>query len=295
MALKSFTYQSSQIFYRVSGKGRPVLLLHGFGEDGEIWNAQVEFLKDDFLVIVPDLPGSGKSEQISDMSIEGMADLVKALTNTELNYGSNDGEKWLGVFGHSMGGYITLAFAEKYPARLCSFGLVHSTAFADSVQKKENRLKSINFIRNNGAYIFLKGSIPGLFHLTGHLAETDKNDDNANWPESYNYNPNLFLANHINELVEKGKNFSVETLISYYEAMYNRPNRTAVLLNFGGPVLFIIGVHDIAVPFQESLQQCCLANRSHIHILREVAHMGMVEEPLRVSEILMDFLKAKTF
>ena len=281
MILKSFKYQSSLIFYRTIGKGQPVLLLHGFGEDGEIWNEQVEYLKDDFLVIVPDLPGSGRSEVIQDMSIEGMAEMVKALTDIELNEGSNGTENWQGIFGHSMGGYITLAFAEKYPGLLSSFGLIHSTAFADTDEKKSNRLKSINFIRDNGAWRFLKTSIPGLFHLSGHSSESDKNNALTKWPDRY----------WPNRLIEKAKNFTDETLISYYMAMFDRPDRTAVLKNFAGAILFIFGVHDLAVPFKESLQQSYLANWSHIHILRKSAHMGMLEEPGKVSEILMSFLK----
>ena len=285
MILKSIKYQSAQIFYRTTGKGLPVLLLHGFGEDGEIWNEQVEKLKKHFRVIVPDLPGSGISEPIRDMSIEGMAEIVKALSDVELNEGTNGTENWQGIFGHSMGGYITLALAEKYPGLLSSFGLIHSTAFADSDEKKANRLKSINFIRNNGAWKFLKTSIPGLFHrsghnLSGHSSESDKNNALTKWPD---------------RLIEKGKNFTDKTLISYYLAMFNRPDRTAVVKNFDGPVLFIFGVNDIAVSFLESLQQSYLASESHIHILRNSAHMGMLEEPDKVSEILIDFLNKNSF
>lgn len=213
------------------------------------------------------------------MSIEGMAEIIKEILILEVSKVSptgvpdkgNDRSSLEGaaLFGHSLGGYITLAFAEKYPGMLNSFGLVHSTAFADSKEKKAARLKSIEFIRKNGAYEFLKTSIPGLFNPAGHLERPD---------------------GFIETLVEKGKHFSSNALIQYYQAMINRPDRTHVLKTFSKPILFIIGQHDNAVPFAQSLQQCYLPLQSHIHILRYSAHMGMWEEEKKVTGLLNEFL-----
>ncbi|MBL0182390.1 MAG: alpha/beta hydrolase [Chitinophagaceae bacterium] len=262
MQSKVITYQSSKIFYHIIGKGRPVILIHGFGEDGEIWNKQVDFLKDHFQLIIPDLPGSGQSELIKDMSIEGMAEVIKAIL-TEEKIEQCD------LIGHSMGGYITLAFAEKYPHMLSSFGLVHSSAFADSEEKKAARLKSIEFISKNGAYDFLRTAIPGLF--------------GKHWSPDH--------QREIEGLVEKGRNFTSEALVQYYQAMINRPDRTHVLKTFAKPILFIIGEQDNAVPFAQSLQQCYLPDQSHIHILRHSAHMGMWEETTAVNNFLLAFLQ----
>jgi pimeloyl-ACP methyl ester carboxylesterase len=266
---KIITYQSSKIFYRIIGNGKSVILLHGFGEDGTIWQNQIEFLKNHFQLIVPDLPGSGKSEMITDMSIEGMSDVIKEILIIELLSSPHPGGGWVGAAGHSMGGYITLALAEKYPHLVKAFGLFHSSAFADSEEKKATRLKAIEFIKNNGAYEFLKTSIPGLFLN----------------PE--NYQPCI-------DLIEKAKRFSPEAIIQYYHAMIARPDRTEVLKNFTGPILFIIGEHDKAVPFQQSMQQCYLPAQSHIHILRNSAHMGMWEEDEKANIVLLQFLQQTT-
>ena len=274
MQFKTFIYQSSKIYYRIVGTGRPVILLHGFGEDGEIWNDQVDFLstgcfaKDYYRLLIPDLPGSGRSELIADMSIEGMAEVIKEIINLELQNSSPSEGDWVGILGHSMGGYIALALAEKHPGLLNAFGLVHSSAFADSEEKKSARLKSIEFMKRNGAYAFLKTSIPGLFSQQWAVGNGQR----------------------IDALIERGKNFSAEVLVQYYEAMLVRPDRTAVLKNFDGPILFIIGEHDIAAPFQQSLQQCYLPMRSHIHILRNSAHMGMLEEVNKTNQALKSFL-----
>lgn len=272
MIKKQFSYQNSNIFYRIAGTGKPVVLLHGFGEDGDIWANQVEFLstvsggKDHYQLIIPDLPGSGKSELITDMSIEGMAECIKELLNIEVFKASPVGGGLVGVIGHSMGGYIALAFAEKHGALLNSFGLVHSSAYADAEEKKEARRKSIEFIKANGAYEFLKTAIPGLF-----------------------YQPENNKA--CEDLVKASKNFTAEALIAYYTAMINRPDRTEVLKTFTQPILFIMGQYDKAVPFDQSMQQSHLPNQSHICILRNSAHMGMWEETGKTNEALLKFLE----
>lgn len=274
MKENTITYQSSSIFYRTTGKGKPVVLIHGFAEDGDIWKNQIEFLRDYFYLIVPDLPGTGRSELINDMSMEGMAEVIKEILNFEVSKvspmgvpareGTQFGEGAI-LIGHSMGGYITLAFAEKYPEQLSSIALVHSSAFADSEEKKANRLKSIDFVKKNGAYEFLKAVIIDLF--------TEK------WASEN--------AAAVETQVEKSKSFTDEAIIQYYRAMIARPDRTHVLKNFTNPVLFIFGEHDKAIPFEQSLQQSYLPVQSHIHILRNSAHMGMLEEAGKVNHALL--------
>ncbi len=261
----TLNYNGCKIFYRCSGAGNPVMLIHGFGEDGEIWNAQQSFLQQNFKVIVPDLPGSGQSEMVDDMSIEGMAEVIKAILEQE-NIASCP------VIGHSMGGYITLALAEKYPQQLSAFGLFHSTAYADSEEKKATRRKAIEFIQNHGAYEFLKTAIPNLF------AESTRNNT-----------PKVVAT-----LTEKGKDFSAEALAAYYEAMIARPDRTAVLKETTVPVLFVIGEYDGAVSPDDSLQQSHLPAIADVHILKESGHMGMLEETGKANLLLESFLNFVT-
>lgn len=258
---KEIQYQSKKIFYRISGKGKPVILLHGFGEEADIWNNQVDFLKDKFQIIVPDLPGSGKSALIDDMSMEGMAEVIHAVIHEE-NIDSCP------VIGHSMGGYILLAFLEKYPNHISSFGLFHSSAFADSDEKKATRRKGIEFIEKHGAFEFLKTTTPNLF--------SQKSKDEKS------------------ELIEKQvttlHNFSPQSLVSYYNAMMQRPDRTNFLSETPVPVLFVLGKYDNAVPLSDGLKQCHLPEKSYIHILDQSGHMGMLEEPGKSNRVLENFL-----
>src|SRR5438309_1230925 len=148
MQEKEIVLNKKKFFYREEGEGPAVVLLHGFAEEGRIWKKQFGFFSG-YRLLIPDLPGSGGSEGTEDMTMEGLArsihDFLEQLS-----------VKKSILIGHSMGGYITLAFAEKYPEQLCGFGLFHSTAFADSEEKKETRRKGIRFIEEHGAYEFLK-------------------------------------------------------------------------------------------------------------------------------------------
>ena len=258
---KTISYASSPLYYRVEGDGPPVFLLHGFAEDGSIWEEQVPLLKKNFCVILPDLPGSGRSPfnpQLS--SIDDYAGCLKMIVEAE-------GITRCIMIGHSMGGYVSLAFAEKFPAMLSGLGLFHSTSFADTEEKKNTRRKSIEFIRQYGPAPFIEQSVPNLF---GSLFRER--------------NPQKVAG-----LVQKYSAFQPAALIQYYEAMIQRPDRTAVLKQFSGPVLFVIGEQDKAVPLTDSLQQCCMPTLSHIHIFENAAHMGMLEEPEKSLRILENF------
>lgn len=237
-----------------------MVLLHGFGEDSSIWGFE-KVLAENFKIILPDLPGSGRSEPLQDMSLESLAGAVYFLLQHE-------GIEKCILIGHSMGGYIALAFAEKYPTVLNGLGLFHSSAYADTEEKIATRKKGIAFIKEHGAYNFLKTTIPNLYS-----------------PATKAANPAL-----IEQQTDAVRYFSAETLIAYYEAMIKRPDRTAVLQNSTVPVLFILGKWDTAVPPDVGLKQCYLPQIAYIHVLERSGHIGMAEEPEQSRAILHQYL-----
>lgn len=260
MEIKRIRHKGKTITYRTRGKGPVVVLLHGFGEDGTVWKGQFDLFPHHQL-LVPDLPGTGESERLNETTMESLADAVKAVIDAE------GGGKAV-LIGHSMGGYITLAFAEKFPNALRAFGLFHSTAFADSEEKKETRRKGIRFIQEHGAAEFLKATTPNLYA-----------------PRSVEAHPE-WIADHL----AATHNFSADALVSYYMAMMDRPDRTSVLRESTVPVLFVMGRHDTAVPLQDALRQCHLPHLSYIHILDEAGHMGMIEEKTKTADLLSAFV-----
>lgn len=260
----SIIFKNEKISYRIIGDGTSVLLLHGFGEDGHVWDRQINFLKNHFRLIIPDIPGSGSSAyNMRLVSMDDYAEAIKVIFDHEKLTDAI-------MIGHSMGGYITLAFAEKYPHLLKTFGLFHSSAFPDTEEKKATRRKAIEFIKTNSAHAFLRTSTPGLFTDNFKSAHTKEVDD----------------------LIDQGKNFTADALIQYYYAMINRPDRTFILKTATKPVLFILGEKDNAVPLQAGLQQCYLPSQSYVHILTNSAHMGMWEEVEKANQFLLDFLQS---
>ncbi|MGZ8557002.1 MAG: alpha/beta fold hydrolase [Chitinophagaceae bacterium] len=301
---KEIALAGKKIFYTVAGKGKPVMLVHGFGETGDVWKNQIEFLKDHFKLIVPDLPGSGQSEIIKDMSMEGMAEVIKAILDKETqphqtspkerlpdaqcqlvkdsdkkeNFQQSESSQvspprrrdleGAALIGHSMGGYITLSFVRKYSQYLTSFGLFHSSAYPDSEEKKATRKKGIEFIKEHGAFEFLKTITPKLFS-----------------PQSNEKNTGL-----INGFILSMNNFSDASLVSYYEAMMQRPDNTELLIATALPVLFVLGEFDNAIPLQDGLKLSLLPEKSYIHVLHQSGHLGMLEEPNKSNDFLCKFL-----
>lgn len=263
-----FEFDNMRIAYSQNGSGNVVVLIHGFGEDSEVWQDVASVLQAKFKVVLIDLPGSGHSV-ISDVlllneklsTIDYYADVVFAL----LQYLSIS---QCVMLGHSMGGYITLAFAEKYSNSLKGFGLVHSTAYADSGEKKVNRQRGITMMEEYGGYAFLKTTIPNLFSNAFKLT------DNIT----------------IDALIDAGKSFDLVALQNYYRAMMNRLDKTAVLKGSNLPVLFIIGTEDVAVSVKDSLQQTHLPNCTYIHVLENAGHMSMIETPEIIANYIAVFL-----
>jgi pimeloyl-ACP methyl ester carboxylesterase len=263
---KRLTHMGTNLYYTDAGIGATILLLHGFGEAGDIWDVQAGFLADQFRVIVPDLPGSGDSllpeTEKGYLSLEEHAAAILHILDVE-EIGTCT------LVGHSMGGYIALAFAELHPERLQALGLFHSTAMADSEEKKVHRNRSIAFMEQYGASPFLREVIPNLYGESYRRAQQDA------------------VSRHVDQSVSA---FSVQVLSAYYKAISQRPDRRQILRNFTGPVFMAIGEDDKTIPLQESLSQCSLPRENHMHIWKNVAHMGMRESPVATNLALQSFM-----
>jgi pimeloyl-ACP methyl ester carboxylesterase len=259
-----FKHRKADVFYKKYNNlsNAWIVLIHGFAEDGNVWKHQTEFLQKKFSLLVPDLPGSGQSQMIkAEMSIDDFAECINEMLVKE-NIASCI------LLGHSMGGYITLSFANKYRDKLKAFGLVHSTAFADSAEKKESRKKGIDLMENYGAYNFIRSTTPNLFST-----EFKKND-----------------PAEMEALIENGKLFSKDALQQYYKAMMERNDSTFVLKESQVPVLFITGKQDLAVPLSDSLKQMYMPGISYIHILEDTGHMGFLEQAAKVNFFINGFV-----
>lgn len=254
--------EQSGIHYADEGSGFPVLFIHGFCETHKIWNSFAKDLAKGFRILSIDLPGFGKSELLpTPFSITDVASRVNQwLKNLHI-------DSCIAI-GHSLGGYVTLAMVEQNPKLFKGFCLFHSTAYADTDERKLSRNKVIEFVSRNGVVPFIESFIPPLFY--DHL------------------NP------HIPAVVALASQTKQETLIAYVEAMRDRPERVHVLEQFKNAVLFIAGEKDGGISPESVKKQSELNPQSILHILPEVAHMGMFEKERLTLELTRGFLLSQS-
>jgi pimeloyl-ACP methyl ester carboxylesterase len=257
-------YQGIQLHYRKVGVGAATLLIHGFGEDGNVFNQAIKHLPEQGMLLIPDLPGSGESEiwPAAEPSLNDFALALNAILEIE-------GIEKCRVMGHSMGGYIALAFAEQFPEKIVALSLLHSTAYADSAERIQKRKQAIDFIEREGAAAFLRISLPGLF------APTFREQGKA----------------AIDALLTSMKQVSGTTLIQYYRAMMQRPDRSNLLKAAPYPVMFIIGQEDEIVQPADTLQLADITANAYIHVLDNVGHMSMLEAPESFASLLITFMQ----
>ena len=244
------TFRNSKINYTVEGKlnHNTVVFLHGFTESLEIWDEFSAELSLDYKVICIDLPGHGRSDCIDNIhTMNLMADCVKEVLNEEKTDNCI-------VIGHSMGGYVTLAFAEKYSEFMKGLGLFHSSALADTPEGKANRVKTIEVIENNHNK-FIMNFIPDLFTPSSRTT----------------------LKKEIDILINNAQKMSKQAIIAALRGMMERNDMTHVLKNANYPVLFIAGKQDSRVPFNKILEQIALPKDSFSVLMHDVAHMGYLE------------------
>ena len=252
----------SDLPYSRTGQGLPVVFIHGFCENRHMWGAFSKKLSKEYLVLSPDLPGFGESRLgKKDISLEWVADKISAWLQ-RINIES-------AVFiGHSLGGYVSLAIAEKYPEIVKGIGLFHSTAFADDTKKKESRDKTVTFIKKHGVTKFIDSFVPALFYQ-------------KRWKE---------LKSTLQYVLEEGKKTSIDTIIAYTKAMRDRPDRFATWKNFPGQSLFISGTEDFRIPIPDCERHIEEKDSVDGYIIPETAHMGMYERPNETLQMIRDFL-----
>lgn len=240
----------AKVRYADVGRGRVVVLLHGFLENLEIWfgNNFAQELAENYRVIAIDLPGHGKSECVGYVHrMEKMAAVVKAVMD-EL------GLRRYTMVGHSMGGYVTLAFAEKYPENLCGFCLFHSTGTADSDAKKMDRERAIRLVKKAPTK-YTSALIANLFAVA---------------------NVRYFKA-EIAWMKRMAAKTKPQGIIACLEGMKVRKNRESVIRYSSVPVLFIAGTRDNVIPLEVSEKQKSLAGDQRYIALEKCGHMGFLE------------------
>ncbi len=263
--MKNFKHRNISVHYALYGDSRnpPVVLLHGYLESLEIWKNFVPLLEDEFYLICPDLPGHGKSGVFSTThTMEELADSVRDLIL------SLDIKK-VHMAGHSMGGYVALAFADLYDEYLHSSVLFHSSCYPDTEEKRSSRNREIDLLRGGKKNVIVNTNIPMAFA-----------DDNL---EEYH--------DELERVKEIASGSEEEGLIAVLNGMKLRPERCHVLNKDEVPWMLISGKKDNYIAFDVAQKIKDTTGIDELAILENSGHMGFIEERERSAEILKKFFK----
>jgi len=243
-----------ELAYERLGSGQPLVLLHGYPLDHTIWDKVVPLLKDEFDLILPDLRGFGESEVVeSQYTIADMAADVAALLD-------DLGIEQTYIAGHSMGGYVALAFVRNFPAKVLGLGLVSSQALGDSPEKTKDRYAQAEEIMRSGVEPVAEGMSPKL---------TPDEEVQA------------FARDLISAQNPTG-------LAGALKAMGERFDSTLLLPSYRFPVVLVHGDADKLIPIERSREISAVIKHAHTTELSGVGHMPMMEAPRETADVLRD-------
>jgi pimeloyl-ACP methyl ester carboxylesterase len=253
-------FKNVKVRFSDKGKGRVIVLLHGFLESLDLFEELSSRLSKSFRVISIDLPGHGQTPSLGYMhSMELMADCVKAVLDFA-------GVRKYVVVGHSMGGYAALAFTEKYSENVTGLCLFHSTAMPDSEEKKKDRDRVAQIVMNDHSQ-YVAELIPKLFAK-----------ENIS-----------ILKDEVLKAKQVALNTPREGIVAALMGMKERPSREMVLKNAKFPVLFIIGKQDVILAWENLLLLAQLPKKSFQLVLEHAGHMGFYEAPEETFKALRKF------
>ncbi len=229
-----------------------IVWIHGFGEDSSVW--------EDFLPSIHTYHTSHVFEHAHTTGHRSIGEYAEDLRVflEEKNIGKPV------LIGHSMGGYIALEYAALYPDGVKGLGLFHSSASADSEEKKKERDKTRAFIGENGTEAFIRNFYPNMF--SGNFRQ-----ENAD-----------LVAAHIRRYT----GLNPQALMTATASMKNRRDHVGTLKGFTFPVFQILGKMDAFVPLEKALEQTALLQHPYTLVLDQVAHAGMYE----ASSVCADFI-----
>ena len=258
---KTTNFKNTTISYTDQGKGTAVVLLHGFLENKLMWKAFIPELSKRNRVIAIDLLGHGATECLGYIhTMEDQADMVQSVLQ-ELKIRKTV------LIGHSMGGYIGLAFAELYAENVKGIMLLNSTSKADSEERKINRDRAIVAVKQNYSN-FIRMSIANLF--------SESNRER--------------LADAIEEVKIEALKTPLQGIVASLEGMKIRKDREIILHFASYPIQLVLGKKDGVLIYEDNLDQI---EGTKVQLTTfEDGHMSHIENQTELLALLLQFLRS---
>ncbi|MDX6745478.1 alpha/beta hydrolase [Polaribacter sp. PL03] len=253
-------YKNANIFYTDEGKGTAVVLIHGFLENTAMWQNIVPALSKKNRIITIDLLGHGKSDCLGYIhSMEMFAETINAvLKHLKIR-------KCI-LVGHSLGGYVTLAFAEKYPQKIKGLCLLNSTSNEDDEERKTLRLRANKMIQHNFTNM-VRMSFANLFGKKSKKLYKEE----------------------INAALQEALQTPIQGYIAAQEGMRIRTSRNSILIKNDFKKLIIIGEKDPVLDFETSLEEAKKTNTELVVFPN--GHMSHIENKEELITVLKEFVK----
>lgn len=261
---RTIVFEGHKLHYRDEGRGheQTLVLLHGYLQNLDVWTSYVLSYLRSMRVITIDLPGHGYSDcQGKVHTMEMMAKSVKAVLD-------DAGVDQCVLVGHSLGGYVALAFAHLFPHYLRGLGLLHSHAVADTDEIRERRMKTCEMVAQNRAS-YIVSFVPSLF------------DKSKLGP----------LDQEIKDLRDACLETKEDSIVAAQRGMSLREPRMDVIRELEVPILFVYGKNDNRIPLELGLAQAMDARHAEILVLDNVAHMSHFEERDYIRPRIFNFVQ----
>jgi 3-oxoadipate enol-lactonase len=251
--------KSVKLFYKEFGNGQPIIFLHGYPLDHSIWMPLIPLLETNARLIMPDLRGHGQSPAPNGVySMELLsADILSLMNDLKI-------EKAI-LAGHSMGGYVALAFARDHPDRLAGLALVASHCYADPSDRLQARLDTADRVEKTGSILFIAENM--LPNLTS----------------------NMEIQNKLKPIIENTKPAGV---VGVLRGIARRKDTSDVLVNIDVPAVIIAGEEDRIIPIDRMRQMANLMKKPWLEIIPHAGHMPMMEKPKGLSLVLLTLLES---
>jgi pimeloyl-ACP methyl ester carboxylesterase len=234
-----------RLAYERRGSGAPMVLLHGFPLDHHLWDDVAPLLSDTFELIIPDLRGFGGSSTVDSFYVmeDFAADIAVLLDQLQIQKAA--------IVGHSMGGYVALAFTRLYPERVTGLGLISSQVVADAPDRKEGRYKSAAEVADKGIASVVVTMTP-KFTSDARLQEFARQSMEQQQPAAY---------------------------IGALKAMAERVDSTPLLSSLNIPVVLVHGDADSLIPIDRAREVKAAVPKAHLVEISGAGHMPMMESP----------------
>jgi len=257
-----FHFRGKKIYYADKGVGQVIVLIHGYLETSEIWESFANSLAGSYRVLSLDLPGHGSSDIYNHThTMEFMAEVTEGLLNAT-------GTDKAFIIGHSMGGYVTLAFLEKSPHKLLGYCLFHSHPFADTPEVLKRRENDIQMIEAGKKFMIYPEAIRRMY--------ADVN------------------LEKFHDAIERSKRIASgirdEGITAVLRGMMARPSRVHLMEEGKVPCLWILGEKDNYINCQQMKSRVRLPANAELVILNNSGHMGFIEEEEKSRQIVLNFL-----